>query len=145
MILFSNYWALFLDSFKAALVLPFASESAFYAMLIFKKHNPYLIFIITLFASVLASIINWYLGYKLQFLKHTKALKDKAAEMAGAEKKWDKYLVWFLLFASFKTLGNPFAVLAGFLRTNFKKFLLLIFIGKFSYYFWWVYFSNLYG
>ncbi len=139
----SNYLFLFFDSFAAALVPPIRSEVAVYAMLIFKKYNSHLIFLITFAASVLGSLLDWFVGRKLQFLKKTPALKNKNAEMKNAEEKWDKYVVWLLIFSPLKILGNPLSLLAGFLDTSFKKFFCLIFISKFIYYFWLIYFSNL--
>ncbi len=135
-----NYLFLFFDSLIAALILPVRSEAAIYAMLIFKKYNPHLIFIIVLSASVLGSLINWWLGKKLQILKQSVALKNKAAEIQNAEIKWNKYLVWLLLFSPLKILGNPLSLLAGFLSTKLKKFLTIIFFSKFIYYFWLIYF-----
>ncbi|MES2678204.1 MAG: VTT domain-containing protein [Pseudomonadota bacterium] len=138
-----NYVFLFFDSLIAALILPIRSEVAIYAMLIFKKYNQHLIFLIVLCASVLGSLINWFIGKKLQILKQSKALKNKAAEMQNAELKWNKYLVWLLIFSPLKILGNPLSLLAGFLNTSFRKFLTIIFLSKFIYYFWLIYFSNL--
>ena len=139
----ANYFLLFSDSLIAALILPVRSEAAIYAMVIFKQYNQHLIFFITLFASVLGSLINWWIGTKLQILKRTTALKNKATEIQNAEIKWDKYLVWLLLLSPLKILGNPLSLLAGFLNTNFKKFLTIIFLSKFIYYFWLIYFSDL--
>ncbi len=141
--LYSNYFFLFLDSFLSALILPIRSEVAVYAMFIFKKYNPHLIFLIALSASVCGSLVNWFLGRKLQFLKESVALKKKRREIKNAQEKWDKYVVWLLIFSPLKVLGNPLSLLAGFLNTGFKKFFYLIFISKFIYYFWLIYFSNL--
>jgi membrane protein YqaA with SNARE-associated domain len=138
-----NYLFLFFDSFTSALILPIRSEAAVYAMFIFKKYNPHLIFVITLSASVCGSLVNWFLGKKLQFLKKTEALKNKNVEMKNAEEKWNKYVIWLLIFSPLKILGNPLSLLAGFLNTSFKKFFCLILMSKFIYYFWLIYFSNL--
>lgn len=139
----ANYLFLFFDSLTSALIPPIRSEVAVYAMLIFQKYNQHLIFIITLLASVLGSYINWWLGKKLQFLKRSPVFKNKAKEIKNAEEKWNKYIVFMLLFSALKILGNPLSLLAGFLNTKLKKFLLLVFIGKFCYYFWLIYFSNI--
>lgn len=109
-------------------------------MSIFGNYNPHLIFIITLLASVLGSSVNWFIGKKLQFLKQTEGLKHKEKELKNAEEKWNKYVVWLLLFSPLKILGNPLSLLAGFLNTSFKKFFAIILFGKFIYYFWLVYF-----
>ena len=137
----ANYLFLFFDSFVSALIFPIRGEMAVYAMIIFKKYNPHLIFIITVAASISGSLITWLVGNKLQFLKQSTALKHKAAEIKNAENKWNKYVVWLLIFSPLKILGNPMSLLAGFLNTDFKKFFLIIFASKFCYYFWLIYFS----
>jgi membrane protein YqaA with SNARE-associated domain len=140
--LHSNYLFLFFDSFASALILPIRSEMVVYAMSIFGQYNSHLIFLITLSASVSGSLLTWFLGKKLQFLKNTGALKNKNSEIKNAEGKWDKYVVWLLIFSPLKILGNPLSLLAGFLNTSFRKFFCLIFVSKFIYYFWIIYFSN---
>ena len=137
-----NYFLLFIDSLTAALILPVKSEIVVYALLVFKKYDHNLIFAIVLLASVLGSLFNWWLGKKLQFLKHTKPLKNKIAELANAEKKWNKILVWMLIFSPLKIIGNPLSLMAGFLNTGFKKFFIIIFASKFIYYFWLIFFST---
>ena len=141
--IYAAYLFLFFDSITSALILPIKSEIAIYAMLIFKKYNHHLIFIIALSASILGSVINWWLGKKLQILKRSAALKNKDAEIKNAQEKWNKYLIWLLLFSPLKILGNPLSLLAGFLNTSLKKFLAIIFLSKFIYYFWLIYLSDL--
>jgi len=141
--LHSKYLFLFFDSFAASLILPIRSEMAVYAMSIFGQYNSHLVFLITLSASVCGSLFGWFVGKKLQFLKRTKALINKNAEIKNAEKKWDKYVVWLLVFSPLKIIGNPLSLLAGFFGTSFRKFFSLIFVSKSIYYFWLVYFSGL--
>jgi membrane protein YqaA with SNARE-associated domain len=132
--LFDSYLFLFFDSLVAAILLPIRSESAVHAMIIFNQYNPYLIFIITLSASSLGSMVNWWVGKKLIFLQNKDFLKGKKPQIKHAELKWDRYIIWSLIFASLKIFGNPMSLLAGFLRTSIKKFLLLIVSGKAIYY-----------
>ncbi|MFT6106988.1 MAG: membrane protein YqaA with SNARE-associated domain [Rickettsiales bacterium] len=136
-----NYLFLFFDSLNSATILPIHNEMAIHALLAFDKQNSYLIFIVTLLASTFGSSINWFIGKKLQYFKKTSSLKNKKPQINDAEKKWDKYLVWMLLLAPLKIIINPLSVLAGFLNTGFKKFLIIIFASKFIYYSWIVNFS----
>lgn len=130
----NSYLLLFFDSFESAFILTPQSESAIYAMVIFKEYNSYLIFIIASSASILGSIVNWWIGKKLIFLKQSRIFKHRTKEIEHAEKKWNQFVVWTLLFSFIKIIGNPFALLAGFLNTRFNKFLLLITVGKLVYY-----------
>ncbi len=139
----ANYLFLFFDSLTSALIIPIRSESAVYAMTIFGKYSPHLIFIIVLSASVFGSIINWFIGKKLQFLKQSFALKNKEEEIKNAEQKWNKYIIWLLIFSPLKILGNPLSLMSGFLNTRITKFLTIILLSKSIYYFWLIYYSNL--
>jgi len=104
-------------------------------MVALRTYNSYLIFTFALFASVLGSSANWLIGKYFTFLRHTDFFKKKLEEIAKAEKKWHKFLVWILLFSWLDVIGTPFAVMAGFFKTNLKKFLLLVFLGKLFYYY----------
>ena len=131
-----NYLYLSFDSLTAAIILPIRSESAIHAMIIFGNYNSLIIFTIALISSTLGSVINWQIGKSLISLRSTKLLKNYQKEIALAEINWDKYVVWMLLFSALKILGNPLSLLAGFLKTSFKKLLLLIILGKAVYYFY---------
>ena len=130
-----NYLFLFFDSLISSVILPIRTETAVHVMSISGLYNNYLIFIIVSISSILGSIINWEIGQKLIFLQKTKILIKYKTQIEEAEIKWNKYVIWMLLFSSLKILGNPLSLLAGFLRSNFKKFLVIIVIGKVIYYF----------
>jgi membrane protein YqaA with SNARE-associated domain len=128
------YLFLFFDSFFANFILCFSNEMAAKLVIIFGNYNRFLVFIVTLSGSILGLTANFTIGRYLTFLKDTGFLKNKSAEIANAEIKWNKFVVWLLLFSFISAIANPLSLIAGFLRTNFKKFLSLILIGKFSYY-----------
>lgn len=133
--MWESYLFLFFDSLTSAIILPIKAEMAVQAMSISGLYNQYLIFIIATISSVLGSLINWKIGQSLIFLQNTKILIKYKTQIAEAEIKWNKYVIWMLLFSSLKILGNPLALLAGFLRSNFKKFLMIVIFGKMVYYF----------
>lgn len=137
------YGELFSDSFLAALILPIHNEMLFLAMSSFKNYNNYLIFFITLFASVAGSISSWWFGKKLALITKTKFFTKKQFPIKKLEEKWNKYVVWLLLLASVKTVGNPLSLLSGFFATGIKKFIILIMIGKLIYYFYLIFVINL--
>jgi membrane protein YqaA with SNARE-associated domain len=128
------YIFLFFDSFFANFILCLSNEMAAKLVITFGNYNRFLVFILTLSGAILGLSANWAIGKYLIFLKDSDFLKNKSAEIANAEIKWNKFLVWMLLFSFISAIANPLALIAGFLKTNFKKFLILIFIGKFSYY-----------
>jgi len=135
MTLIESYFFLFCDSFFSALILPPRSEMVAKVMVALRTHNSYLIFAFALFASVSGSFVNWWIGKYFTFLRDTDFFKKKAKEISEAEKKWQKFLVWILLFSWLDVIGAPFALMAGFFKTNLQKFLLLVFCGKFFYYY----------
>jgi membrane protein YqaA with SNARE-associated domain len=128
------YLFLFFDSFFANFILCLSNEMAAKLLITFGNYNRFLVLIVTLSGSLLGLSANWGIGRYLTILKNSNFLKNKSAEIANAEIKWNKFVVWALLFSFISAIANPLALIAGFLQTNFKKFLTLIFIGKFSYY-----------
>lgn len=129
-----SYLFLFCDSFFSALILPPRSEMVVKLLSTFSGYNIYLVFVLALSASVLGSLSNWWIGKYFLFLRSTNFFQTKQKELAEAEKKWRKFLVWILLFSWLDVIGSPLSVMAGFLKTDLKKFLLLILIGKILYY-----------
>ncbi len=134
MSLLETYLFLFFDSFFANLILCFSNEMAAKIMITIGNYNHYLVFIIAISGAIAGLSINFLIGKYLALLKTAKIFKKKAIEIANAEVKWNKFLVWMLLFSFISAISNPLSLIAGFLKTDFKKFLALIFIGKFSYY-----------
>ena len=128
------YSFLFVDSFFAALILTPRSEFVVKLMLIFSGYHIYLVFAIAFFGSVMGSLANWQIGKYFLFLHKTDFFKSKSKEIAQAEKKWHKFLVYILLFSWMGVIGGPFAVLAGFLKTTIKQFLFLVMSSKALYY-----------
>jgi len=133
--IFESYSFLFFDSFFSALILPPRSEMVVHLMAIFSGYNLHLIFILAFIGSCLGSCVDWWIGKYFQFVKKTEFLKNKEKELLEAERKWNKFLVYILLLSWVSVIGNPFAVLAGFLKTDLKKFLILVVIGKVCYYY----------
>jgi membrane protein YqaA with SNARE-associated domain len=133
------YSFLFFDSFFSALILTPRSELVIKLMTTFSGYNLCLVFILSIMGSVLGSLANWQIGKFFLFLHKTDFFQNNSKEIAKAEVKWHKFLVYILLLSWMNVIGNPFTVLAGFFKTNIKKFLLLVFVGKFFYYYIFVF------
>lgn len=131
-----SYLFLFFDSFFANFIFSFSSEMAIKLMLIFEGYNKNLVFILALFGSLCGSIINFFIGRFFKFLRKTEFFLKKERELKNAEEKWEKYLVWILIFSWFSFIGNAWTLLAGFMNTGFRKFIILVFSGKLFYYFY---------
>ncbi|WP_320035589.1 YqaA family protein [Halarcobacter sp.] len=126
------YLTLFFSAFLSATFFPFGSE----AVLIYDILQGYNIYYLLLFATIgntLGSIVNYVLGYKgEEFLERKNLLKRE---------KIDKYIKFFskyggvtLLLAWAPIIGDPLTFIAGILKYDFKKFLILVAISKFSRY-----------
>lgn len=130
----NHYLFLFFDSFFANFVLCFSNEMAIKLMIVLGNYDHYLVFITALAGAISGLSVDFLIGKYLTFIKKIKFLQKKSAEITDAEIKWNKFLVWMLLFCFISAIANPLALIAGFLKTNFKKFLALILVGKVSYY-----------
>ncbi|XOB62230.1 YqaA family protein [Campylobacterota bacterium DY0563] len=126
------YLTLFFSAFLSATFFPFGSE----AVLIYDILQGYNIYYLLLFATIgntLGSVVNYILGYKgEEFLERKNLLKRE---------KIDKYIKFFskyggvtLLLAWAPIIGDPLTFIAGILKYDFKKFLILVAISKFSRY-----------
>lgn len=126
------YLTLFFSAFLSATFFPFGSE----AVLIYDILQGYNIYYLLLFATIgntLGSVVNYVLGYKgEEFLERKNLLKRG---------KIDKYIKFFskyggvtLLLAWAPIIGDPLTFIAGILKYDFKKFLILVAISKFSRY-----------
>ncbi len=136
-----SYFFLFCDSFFSALILPPRDEMVVKLLTIFGNHNYYLIFSLAFFGSICGSLLNYFIGKYFLFLRKSDFFLNKEKEIANAENKWNKYFIYLLLISWISAIGNPFAVLCGFFRSNIYKFLSLVTFSKFYYYFLLVFFD----
>lgn len=124
-----SYLVLFFSALVSATLLPMGSE----ALLIYDINqglNIYLLLFFATLGNVLGSIINYYLGLKGEeylenkgYLKKEKVLKYKNF--------FGKYGGYSLLLAWVPIIGDPITFVAGILKYDFKKFLILVTISKF--------------
>jgi membrane protein YqaA with SNARE-associated domain len=133
--IFESYFFLFCDSFFASLILTPKSEMVVKLMTVFSGFNIYFVFFLALFGSVLGSFANFFIGRYFLFLHKTEFFKKHLKEITKAEEKWHKFLVYILILSPITAVGNPFTTLAGFFKTKITKFLLLVGISKFFYYY----------
>ncbi|RXJ85014.1 YqaA family protein [Arcobacter cloacae] len=127
-----TYLILFISAFLSATLLPFGSE----ALLIYNISVGYDIYLLLFFATLgnsLGSILNYYLGLKgEEYLIEKKLLKEKYIDIS--KRYFDKYGFLTILFAWVPIIGDPITFIAGVLKYDFKKFVILIIISKFSRY-----------
>lgn len=126
------YIILFLNALISATLFPLGSE----ALLIYDITQNYNIYLLLFFATLgnsLGSIINYYLGLKgEEYLVQKKILKEK--HIITSKKYFDKFGGFTLLFSWLPIIGDPITFIAGILKYDIKKFVLLVIIAKFSRY-----------
>jgi len=124
---------MFLTAFVSATILPMGSE----AMLIYyinEEFNIVLLFIVATIGNSFGSIVNYYIGYKGEkYLEDKKYLNTHQLEKY--KKVFDKYGGASILLSWLPIVGDPLTIIAGAMRYNIKKFIILVFVAKSSRYF----------
>lgn len=127
-----TYLILFISAFASATLLPLGSE----ALLIYDIKAGYNIYLLLFFATLgnsLGSVLNYYLGLKgEEYLVKKKFVNEKYINLS--KKYFDKYGAICILFAWLPIIGDSITFVAGVLRYDFRKFLVLVVISKFSRY-----------
>ena len=127
-----TYLILFISAFASATLLPLGSE----ALLIYNIKeglNIYTLLFVATFGNVLGSCLNYYLGLNgVDYLVDKKLVKQKYID--SSKKYFDRFGAFSLLFAWLPIIGDPITFIAGVLRYDFRKFLVLVVISKFSRY-----------
>ena len=123
------YLTLFITAFISATLFPFGSE----ALLIYdisQGHNIYLLLFFATFGNSLGSVVNYFLGLKgEEYLINKNLLNEKY--ILKAKTYFDKYGSLSILFSWLPIIGDPITFVAGVLKYDFKKFLILVVVAKF--------------
>lgn len=126
------YLTLFFVSFISATLFPLGSE----VLLIYDIKEGYNIYLLLFFATLgnsLGSIVNYYLGLKgEEYLIEKNLIKEKYINIS--KNYFDKYGFITILFSWLPIIGDPITFVAGILKYDFKKFVILVTIAKLSRY-----------
>ncbi|HOY23986.1 MAG TPA: YqaA family protein [Cellvibrio sp.] len=123
------YFYLFCSALIAATLLPLSSE-ALLSTLLYQHYSPLLLWLVATIGNTLGSCINWYLGKWCLHLQDKKWFPISAQQLNRAQTRFQKYGLVSLLFAWVPIIGDPLTLLAGVMRVQFWKFLVLVAIGK---------------
>ena len=127
-----TYITLFITALISATLFPLGSE----ALLIYDITQGYNIYLLLLFATVgnsLGSVINYYMALKgEEFLLEKKVLSEK--HIIKGKFYFDKYGSWIILLSWLPIVGDTITFVAGLLKYDFKKLLILVTISKLSRY-----------
>ena len=125
----SAYVAVFVSSFLAATIIPFYSEVALAGALVAGAHPGILVAIATL-GNTLGAVVGWWLGRLVLRFKDRRWFPASAAELARAQRWFQRFGVWSLLFAWLPIGGDALTVVAGIMRVRLDVFVALVGIGK---------------
>ena len=125
-----DYISLFFVSFLSATILPLGSEG----LLLFYANDSSLsilyLWLLASFGNTLGGLTNWFLGLYLVRFESRKWFPISPETRQKAERVFNKYGVWSLLFTWLPVVGDGIALVSGVLRTPIWYFLPLVFIGK---------------
>jgi len=121
---------LFVLSFLAATILPVGSEWLVIVMVGQEFALPDVIFTATL-GNFFGACSTYLLGiFGANYIIRT-ILRIKDAQLIRAEKMYAQYGTWSLLLSWLPVIGDPLCLVAGVFKTNFIRFSILVFVGKF--------------
>lgn len=121
-----SYAGLFVLAFLSASLLPMGSAWLL-LLLLSQGESPLWLWVVASVGNTLGSVLNYWLGYYARDWVQSRQSRDRWQQ---AERWFDHYGIWSMLFAWLPIIGDPLTLVAGVLRANFPLFLLLVAIGK---------------
>ncbi|MEO9273361.1 YqaA family protein [Marinomonas sp. 5E14-1] len=125
-----DYCFVFFIAFLSATILPLGSESA---LLFYASDGSLPVFSLWLVASLgntLGGAVNWWIGLYLLRYQDKKWFPISHTTRVKAEKVFNRYGIFSLLFTWLPVVGDGIALISGVLRTSIWYFLPLVFAGK---------------
>ncbi len=122
------YLTLFLVSFLSATLLPLGSE----AVLLYdvsQGHPVWLLWFVAMVGNTLGAVVNYWLGLKGEAWLERKGYLS-SVKMQKAHGRFEKWGGWVLLLSWAPVIGDPLTFIAGVLRYDFTKFLLIVACAK---------------
>jgi membrane protein YqaA with SNARE-associated domain len=123
------YLGLFASAFLAATLLPAYSEVLFAALLT-AGHDPLTLWAWATAGNTLGSAVNWLLGRYLLHFQNRRWFPFRADRLGVAQRWFQRYGVWSLLFAWLPVGGDALTFVAGVMRVRFLLFFVLTLVGK---------------
>ena len=126
-------WALgllFLSAFGAATLLPLQSEAVLVGLLAQMQYPVWLLVAVASLGNILGSCVNWRLGLKVEQYKNKKWFPVSEQKMLQAQGIYQKYGFWSLLLSWVPIIGDPITLIAGLLKENFVRFVVMVSIAK---------------
>ena len=127
-----DYLYLLFSAFISATIFPMASEALFIYD-INQNLNIYILLFVATFGNSLGSVVNYWFGYSgKDYLEQKKILNSSQLDKYG--NFFNKYGSFSLLLSWVPIIGDPITVVAGLLKYNIYKFIVLVTFAKFCRY-----------
>ena len=125
----SGFILLFLSAFAAATLLPFYSELLLLAQLR-QGLDPTWLWLVATAGNTLGSALNWVIGRYLTHYAGRRWFPVRENALDRAQRWFQRYGTWTLLFAWAPVGGDALTVVAGIMKVRFWLFLILVTLGK---------------
>ncbi len=122
--------SLFLLSFCASTLLPLGSEWLLVALLL-NGSNPVATVAIATLGNSLGALTSYLLGRVGSDWLISRLLRIEQSRQQQAERWFNRYGSWALLFSWLPVIGDPLCLVSGSLKTPLVRFSLLVTTGKF--------------
>lgn len=116
--------------FWAATLLPLQSEVVLVGLLAQMQYPVWLLVAVASLGNILGSCVNWWLGLKVEQYKNKKWFPVSEQKMLQAQGIYQKYGFWSLLLSWVPVIGDPITLIAGLLKENFVRFVVMVSIAK---------------
>ena len=124
-----DYLYLLFSAFISATIFPMGSEALF-IYYINQNLNIYILLFLATFGNSLGSVVNYWFGYNGEdYLEKKKILKS--SQLNRYRDPFNKYGSFSLLLSWMPIIGDPITIVAGLLKYNIYKFILLVTFAKF--------------
>ena len=123
------YFLVFISALAAATILPFSSEVSVIAA-IHNNNIPWVVWLAASLGNTLGAVINWCLGRYIERFKDRSWFPFKPNQIDRAQRLFNRYGLWTLLFSWLPIVGDALTLVAGTLKVRFVLFLVLVAIGK---------------
>ena len=123
-------WLLWISAFGAATLLPLQSEAVLLGLLSQTDYAPAVLIAVASMGNILGSCVNWWLGVKAEQYKNKKWFPVSDQKLLKAQKIYRRYGYWSLLLSWTPMIGDPITLIAGLMKENIVRFLLLVSVAK---------------
>ena len=119
----------FIISFLSATLLPGGSEAIVIAQACLGQPL-FALWLVASISNTLGSWVNWALGRYLLHYEGRRWWPVKPEQRLKAERWFQRWGYWSLVFAWLPVVGDPLTLVAGVLRVHWLPFMLLVGLGK---------------